>query len=141
MNCMLPSGKRYVAYVEDDEDDVELFREVAGAAGLEVISFPNGQELLHSLNDSPASLPCLILLDLQNPVITGPETYARLQADERFSQVPVKYFSNSSELMIRESRDTPGIELITKPDIYSEWRVLVDRLHTFCLEQRSVDPV
>ncbi|RYZ23650.1 MAG: response regulator [Chitinophagaceae bacterium] len=141
MNCMLPSGKRYLAYVEDDEDDIELFREVAESAGLEVVSFPNGQELLQSLNDSPASLPCLILLDLQNPVITGPETYARLQADERFSKVPVKYFSNSAELMARESRDTPEIELITKPDIYSEWLTLVERLQSFCLAQPSADSV
>jgi CheY-like chemotaxis protein len=137
MKCMLPEGRRYVAYVEDDEDDVELFREVAGTAGLEVVSFANGQELLQSLADAPNALPCLILLDLQNPVITGPETYARLQADDRFRCVPVKYFSNSLELMGREAKSAPEVELITKPDIYSEWLRLINRLQDFC---RAADP-
>jgi CheY-like chemotaxis protein len=140
MDLMHPEGKRYVAYVEDDEDDIELFREVAGNAGLHVISFPNGQDLLESLGKAPDALPCLILLDLQNPVITGPETYARLKADTRFNCIPVKYFSNSTELMARESREAPEVELITKPDIYSEWIALIDRLQLFCEQRRLQHP-
>jgi CheY-like chemotaxis protein len=140
MKCILPAGKRYVAYVEDDEDDVELFREVAGTAGLEVVSFPNGEELLQWLEGATESLPSLVLLDLQNPVITGPETYARLKADPRFSQLPVKYFSNSAELMDREARMAPEVELITKPDIYSDWIALIDRIQLFCQDVNSGHP-
>ncbi|RYY87591.1 MAG: response regulator [Chitinophagaceae bacterium] len=131
MKCMLPAGQRYVAYVEDDEEDVELFEEVATAAGLVVQTFPDGEALLQCLN-AEAHLPCLILLDLKNPVRSGPETYACLQADERLRGIPVKYFSSSLELMEREQEHAPDVELITKPDIYSEWIALVKRLAAFC---------
>ena len=127
---MLPDGRRYVAYVEDDEEDVELFEEVATAAGLLVRSFPDGEALLQSLSEGP--LPCLILLDLKNPVRSGPETYASLQADDRLRAIPVKYFSSSWELMEREQKQSPGVELITKPDMYSDWVSLVGRLADFC---------
>lgn len=129
---MLPAGQRYVAYVEDDEEDVELFEEVATAAGLVVQTFPDGEALLQCLQEEQAHLPCLILLDLKNPVRSGPETYACLQADGRLRSIPVKYFSSSWELMEREQKQSPEVELITKPDIYSEWISLIDRLAEFC---------
>jgi CheY-like chemotaxis protein len=131
MNGMLPAEKRYLAYVEDDEEDVELFQEVASSAGLLVQCFPNGAELLRQL-ESETTLPCLILLDLKNPVLSGPETYTRLQSSERLRDIPVKYFSNSYEMMEREQRWAPGVELITKPDIYSDWIALVGRLAAYC---------
>ncbi|RYY40223.1 MAG: hypothetical protein EOO08_07775 [Chitinophagaceae bacterium] len=131
MNFMLPAGQRYVAYVEDDEEDVELFEEVATAAGLLVQSFPDGETLLQALQPD-AQLPCLILLDLKNPIRSGPETYACLQADARLRPIPVKYFSSSWELMEREQQHSPEVELITKPDVYSDWISLVNRLADFC---------
>ncbi|RYY64626.1 MAG: response regulator [Chitinophagaceae bacterium] len=132
MKCMFPAGQRYVAYVEDDEEDVELFEEVATAAGLVVQSFPDGVALLQCLGEQAATLPCLILLDLKNPVRSGPETYACLQADTRLRAIPVKYFSSSFELMEREQKQSPEVELITKPDVYSDWLSLVTRLADFC---------
>jgi CheY-like chemotaxis protein len=131
MNGMLTAEKRYLAYVEDDEEDVELFQEVANSAGLLVQCFPNGAELLRHL-ESGENLPCLILLDLKNPVLSGPETYTRLQSSERLREIPVKYFSNSYEMMEREQRWAPDVEMITKPDVYGDWIALVGRLASFC---------
>ncbi|GAB4094147.1 response regulator [Flaviaesturariibacter terrae] len=136
MNLILPASQRYVAYVEDDEEDVELFEEVATSAGLLVQTFPDGEALLQSLRIE-GRLPCLILLDLKNPVRSGPETYAILQADERFRAIPVKYFSSSYELMEREQRNAPEVELITKPDVYSDWLALVTRLQSYCREPET----
>jgi len=138
---MHPPAQRYLAYVEDDEEDVELFQEVAETLRLKVQAFPNGQELLRFLHLHPEAPPGLILLDLKNPVISGPETYALLQADERFRLIPVKYFSSSMELMEREVLHSPGVELIAKPDVYSEWVRLVTRLAGLCGETPSESSV
>ncbi|RYY98709.1 MAG: response regulator [Chitinophagaceae bacterium] len=135
MNCVIAPGHRYMAYVEDDEDDRELFTEVAEAAQLSVRCFPDGRALLAQLATAPEAPPCLILLDMKNPVISGPETYALLCADERFRSIPVKFFSTSIDFVdTGDGPDASQVELIPKPDVYNDWVGLIARLADLCRE-------
>ncbi|GAA4322447.1 hypothetical protein [Flaviaesturariibacter amylovorans] len=140
MNCVIAPGLRYLAYVEDDEDDRELFAEVAEAAQLPVRCFPDGRALLEQLALAPDAPPCLILLDMKNPVISGPETYDLLAADNRFSSIPVKFFSTSVDFVDASYGPSAlAVELIPKPDMYSDWVSLVTRLARYCQEPVSDD--
>jgi len=76
-----------ILVVEDDQDIREAVSELLELEGYTVASASNGQEGLSVL----ASLrqPCLVLLDLMMPVLTGYEFLERLRITGTQSLVPV----------------------------------------------------
>jgi CheY-like chemotaxis protein len=60
-----------VVVVEDDPDIRDVIREVLVSEGYVVHAFANGREALDGLKCCPE--PCLILLDLMMPVMSGQE--------------------------------------------------------------------
>jgi two-component system, cell cycle response regulator DivK len=84
-------GTRHVAgervlVVEDNQKNMKLFRDVLQAAGYETLEAATGEE---AVEVARASVPALVLMDVQLPGIDGVETLARLRGDERTASIPV----------------------------------------------------
>lgn len=73
-------SRNFILLAEDDEDDQELIRiafsKVSGEYQFKIVN--NGQELLASLSEQD-NLPCLIILDLNMPVLNGIQTLMALK--------------------------------------------------------------
>jgi CheY-like chemotaxis protein len=78
-----------ILLVEDDRDIREAFAEVLEGSGYGVDTAENGLEALELLDERRNALPCLILLDLMMPVMTGWEFRARQLDDPQLSSIPV----------------------------------------------------
>jgi CheY-like chemotaxis protein len=65
--------------VEDDPDIREAVSEILREEGFEVVAASNGREGLERL--AQMARPCLILLDMNMPVMDGPEFLARVRED------------------------------------------------------------
>ncbi len=65
----MPGASRAVLVVEDDRDIREVLEEMLDAAGHHVLTASNGREALAVLDR--VSGPCLVLLDLMMPVMSG----------------------------------------------------------------------
>ena len=76
-----------ILVVEDDPDIAESLSDVLEGEGYLVVTAANGVEGLQGLRD--IGKPCLILLDLMMPVMSGGEFLAVLRKHEKFSTVPV----------------------------------------------------
>jgi len=77
--------------VDDDEDLLDVLRDVIEEEGYRVLTAPNGEaalELLRSGED-----PCMILLDLKMPGMDGHEFRRRQLAEPRFAEIPVVGFT------------------------------------------------
>ena len=59
------------------------------SSGYSVDTAGNGLEALELLDDRRTALPCLILLDLMMPIMTGWEFRARQLDDPELSAIPV----------------------------------------------------
>ncbi|HZI09579.1 MAG TPA: response regulator [Myxococcus sp.] len=81
------TSQRSILVVEDDPDIREALSELLGFEGYEVITASNGQEGLDAL--ATMRQPCLVLLDLMMPVLTGYEFLERLRVTGTISLVPV----------------------------------------------------
>lgn len=100
-----------VLIVDDDEDIRDTLCDVLELLGYEAIAAANGREALDKL--AILGQPCLILLDLMMPVMSGQEFLAARGEDERLRNVPVVVVTASGTISV------PGVaEVLHKPLSY-----------------------
>ncbi|HSC55549.1 MAG TPA: response regulator [Phnomibacter sp.] len=89
-----------ILWAEDDEDDVLMISEAAKTLNVDhLIDFvPNGKECLDTLLRSiqSQSLPQLIVLDNNMPIITGYETLLLIRQHEKLNDIPVAFFTTGN---------------------------------------------
>lgn len=126
---------KLVLYAEDDADDRAWISEacLAVAAPMSIYFVENGRELLHYLQaQAPASLPSLIILDLNMPQLDGRRTLQLLKADPQFSHIPVAIVSTSSNKIDREVCQRLGAALfLVKPNSHEQWQNIITELAPF----------
>jgi CheY-like chemotaxis protein len=135
-------NKHTILWADDDPDDLETFREVLHSLNqnYEVLEFSNGQELLDFLKASDlARLPCLIILDMNMPVLGGRETLSILKNDASFQSIPVVVFTTSNSELDKVFCSRLGTEMITKPPSYGRLRDIVQKLLSFCDRPQEED--
>src|ERR1700694_6288956 len=92
--------KNIVLYADDDPDDLELVQEAFAryAKNVEVVTARDGSQVLSYLqrltDEDPA--PCLIILDLNMPVLNGKDVLKKVRDMDKFEVVPVVIFTTSS---------------------------------------------
>jgi CheY-like chemotaxis protein len=117
---------RILLCIEDDEDDSLWIEEAACEVdpGLVFVNKPNGRDALYFLNRQKEQdyLPCLILLDINMPVMNGKETLLGYKKDPAFNKIPIIVFSTSFHVADVQFCERLGVELITKPDRIKEFK-------------------
>jgi CheY-like chemotaxis protein len=84
-----------ILVVEDDREQRETLCAMLDFEGFGHAEAGNGQEALDYLNASSA--PCVVLLDLEMPVMNGWDFRANQLADERLSRIPVVVVTANDE--------------------------------------------
>jgi two-component system, cell cycle response regulator DivK len=77
---------RRVLIVEDNKLDMRLLKDILERSGYETLQAEDG---LEAINLAFASLPDLILMDIQLPEISGLEVTRRLKGDDRSRRIPI----------------------------------------------------
>ncbi|MES2881506.1 MAG: response regulator [Bacteroidota bacterium] len=138
MTKLTPS-KNIVLYADDDADDLELVEEAFAryASNVEVISFIDGTGALSYLqNLSPVDAsPCLIILDINMPVINGKEVLLRLRQMQRFESVPVVLFTTSSQPMDKTFAEKNNAGFVTKPLDVKQMQIITDQFIDHCTDE------
>ncbi len=78
--------KASILLVEDNPESRYLFAFILRRAGCTVAEAHNGVEALGAVEKT---VPDLIIMDIQMPVLDGYETVARMRADPRLARVPI----------------------------------------------------
>ncbi len=127
---------RHILWADDDMDDLMLMRHVLQdlGEGYHIAEVHNGQEALDYLSQARKSqdLPCLIILDMNMPVLDGKETLTRLKKDETLKKIPVVFFTTSNSQMDKLYCKHNGVEMITKPPQYANLKDAVQKLLNYC---------
>lgn len=125
-----------VLYAEDDPDDRELLRETIKDRNVscELIETANGREALLYLRSSKGKKtpPCLIILDLNMPVLNGRETLAIIKSELDTRTIPVVVFTTSSSPQDEEYCKRLSAEMVTKPSSLEELKKVVDMISLHC---------
>lgn len=127
MHCSVLFSK-YVLLAEDDEDDCLFFedalKEVASASQLKMAN--NGEELMELLSASGWPAPDLIFLDLNMPKKSGLECLREIRRTERFKNIPVVIFSNSSHAKNLQTTYELGANIfVQKPGTFQHLMIAI----------------
>src|SRR5215213_7109302 len=122
--------------VDDDSDDLQLLHESlkGGQENYQVIEAYNGRQALDVLRQLKASgnPPCLVILDINMPVLNGKETLSIIKKDEQLKSIPVVVFTTSGSDMDKRFCHLHGVEMITKPPNFQNFKSVVHKLLKFC---------
>lgn len=134
-----PSNKYTVLYADDDSDDLMLIRDAFNdfASNIEVVTAGDGKQALLYLNNltplDPA--PCLIILDINMPLMSGKEALVVIRTMERFKDIPVVLFTNSSLLHDKNFAVQYKAGFITKPFDMKEMEDIPSQVIEYCSDE------
>ena len=131
-----PAPKSIVFYADDDLDDLELVKDAFAqySKNVEVLTATDGSKALSYLSNLKKydTLPCLIILDVNMPVINGKEALLRLREMEHFQEVPIVLFTTSSQPVDKNFAQRYNAGFITKPIDVKQMEFIADQFIDHC---------
>jgi CheY-like chemotaxis protein len=133
MQELLP---KIVLYADDDADDRELLTEMVEKLkpAFKVITAVNGKDAISKLDDllSIGLLPCLIVLDMNMPVMDGTETLGQIRSCQNWDTVPVCIYSTSVRTRYADIALKYEVDIIQKPSTTEGLRSSIEQLLAHC---------
>lgn len=134
--------KKYrIIIVENEEDEQIFMKEGFDATGLFDIlaQVKNGDTLLEWMEANPASLPDIILSDLNMPGKNGYDIIDAIKTTPSYSHIPVIITSTSSTpSIIKKCLDRGASDYIVKPDTFINYQPYVKELYGRIEERQLV---
>ena len=137
-----------ILLVEDNPGDVRLIQEAFKELETDVTlcAVTDGDEALEILatrrSDETASVPDLILLDLNLPRMGGLEFLEAIQEDAGFARLPVLVLTSSNACEdILESYELAANAYLTKPTDPAEFTSMVETVAEFWFKRAALPPM
>jgi CheY-like chemotaxis protein len=100
--------------------------------------FVNGRQLLQELNNSKESLPNIVLMDLNMPVMDGKETLMSIRQCPTFNDLPVIILTTSKNIAEKNMCFEYGAtNYITKPNNYSRYLEIIKKLKSEWIDESA----
>src|SRR5213593_947095 len=125
----LPVGN--ILIVEDDADTREMLKALLSTEGFHAVAAEDGLEALHLLRTvrrRAPHVPCLVLLDLKMPRLSGNEFRRAQLGDPTVAGVPVAVMSGATDIEQR-AKALGAVATVTKP---IDVDVLLNVVRTYC---------
>lgn len=128
----MPPFNSLILCVDDDVDDLffitSIIQKEEPSFQTEVAT--NGAEALRYLEEAKekGTLPALILLDINMPMVNGKEVLSKMKADAALATIPVVVFTTSNLPSDRLFCAHYGVDLATKPGSVPEMERLIQKL-------------
>ena len=127
--------KPVILYAEDDFDDFESLRDaiLQLTDQYELIQARNGTEVVSYLEDELANEhPCVIILDLNMPIMNGKEVLTWLKKDDRYREIPVMIFTTSSREEDLKLCQMHKCTFFRKPTLYRDLLHIAQTMLDMC---------
>lgn len=114
-------NKPIILYAEDDYDDFEAVKEALDQLTDQQILFhaKNGEEAVAFIENATI-LPCLVVLDLNMPIMDGKEVLYWMKERKEYSTIPIMIFTTSSREEDVKICQKHGCTFFRKPTLYRD---------------------
>jgi CheY-like chemotaxis protein len=118
----------YVLVIDDDADLRESLGALLTAAGHHYATAVDGQDGLDQLRRGGGKRPCVVLLDLMMPRMSGFELRSLMKSDPTLASIPVLVLTGAGALADRRAAELDA-EILRKP---IEVRDLLNAVERHC---------
>ncbi|SOD39906.1 response regulator [Nitrosovibrio sp. Nv4] len=123
-----------ILLVEDDQ--VDMMRVTRALKEIhvtnQIMHLENGEEALNYLRDENSDKPCLILLDLNMPIMNGIEFLRAVKKDERRRGIPVVVLTASDDQQDKLNSFNLGVAgYVAKPANYRQLVEVIRSIDTY----------
>jgi CheY-like chemotaxis protein len=131
--------KNIVFYADDDTDDLDLVQDAFGryTNNVEVVTAKDGVQAITYLQslqeDTPA--PCLIILDINMPLLNGKDVLRKIKEIPPLASVPVVLFTTSSSPLDKEFAKKYNAGFITKPLDVAQMEIITNLFIDHCSDE------
>lgn len=127
---------KIILCADDDPDDRELLQVAIQEIepDYKVLTANNGEDALEKLVElnSIGHNPCLVILDMNMPVMDGKETLEVLKNHAHWYSVPVAIFTTSPREIYADIALKYDVHIVTKPAKYANMKEQVSQLLSYC---------
>ncbi|HVF80971.1 MAG TPA: response regulator [Flavisolibacter sp.] len=123
----MTASKHTILYAEDDMDDLFIVKQAFEKHDhITVVHSLNGSEALSALEGmlKENRLPCLVILDINMPVMNGREALQAIRNHPYLSKLQVVLFSTSNSAADMAFAKSFEASLITKPIEYANLEII-----------------
>src|SRR5213080_1569823 len=127
----MPSAAGNILIVEDDAATREMLANLLSTEGFHAVSAEDGLEALHLLRTvrhRAPNTPCLVLLDLKMPRLSGNEFRRAQLGDPTVASVPVAVMSGAADLQKR-AEALGAVAVLAKP---IDFDALLEVVRRYC---------
>lgn len=129
-------AKSLVLYADDDPDDRQILADAFNfySKKVDLRLFRDGIELIRFLNTEEKK-PCLVILDMNMPMLDGKDTLRLLRTRDEFENTPVVLFTTSSLPADSYFAKHYNAGFITKPLDLEQMSIIVDQFLEYCTDE------
>ena len=113
-----------ILLVEDDQVDTMTVKRALKEIHVTnpLVHLENGEEAIHYLRDAEREKPCIILLDLNMPIMNGIEFLQVVKHDDQLKRIPVVVLTTSEEQQDKVNSFNLGVAgYMAKPVDYRQF--------------------
>ena len=128
-------SKHTIVYAEDDLDDLFIVKQAFEQHDhITIVHAPDGKKALLTLEQMLVEnfFPCLVILDINMPIMDGKEMLRKLREEVPFKELPVIMFSTSDSSRDRQFAENYDADFLSKPSTYNELKALVGHFVSKC---------
>jgi CheY-like chemotaxis protein len=127
-----PKFPKIILHIDDDQDDRYLVEQAIKNIDPSIIlrEAQDGKKAIDFLNQAKlfGDLPCLIILDINMPIMDGYDTYKEISKDDVLSSIPIVIFTTSRHSNELSYWKDNNIEIVSKPASFEEFTNSVRRI-------------
>ena len=129
-----------VYYVDDDKDDLSIFKETVNSLGITPHLYNDGYKLLIKLENADP-LKSILFVDLNMPKINGFEVIKAIRKSEKFKQLPIIVFSTAKNPQsIKTSMEIGASMYLPKPTSLAGYQKTIIHVLSFNWDSHTVTP-
>jgi CheY-like chemotaxis protein len=135
--------QKLIVCLDDDPDDRDLLMSAIKDvdSSYKVINGDNGIKGMYILEQLKqiGQIPCLIILDLNMPLMDGEQTLAEIKKDADLNDIPVVVFTTSAMEKNNAFFASQNVPVVIKPIKYGSIVQQVRELLSYCQEREKPD--
>lgn len=114
-------------YLDDDDEDVDFFKEIAESLGHTVRGFSEGRIMLLVL-ETEIEKPDMIFLDVHMPILNGQEILEIIKKSDTLKKIPIVMVSGAYPKKLVKHFSDLGVDYMMKKHHVHDYRESLEEL-------------